>query len=148
MSETTGQLAARLADFCNEQLGELTPLPPQRAMAFPLQFIGPHSMIGPHLALVGDAAHVVHPLAGHGMNLGFGDVVALLEAVTQREAWRSCGDQRVLQRYARARKEEDGLSRLFGSQLSPLKTVRQIGMNLVNKLPFIKKQLIMQAMGK
>jgi len=156
MSESTEQLATRLAEFCSEQLGELTPLPPQRAMAFPLQFIGPHSMIGPRLALVGDAAHVVHPLAGHGMNLGFGDVVALLEAVTQREAWRSCGDQRVLQRYARARKEEvllmqmttDGLSRLFGSQLSPLKTVRQIGMNLVNKLPFVKKQLIMQAMGK
>jgi len=156
LAETTGQLAERLAEYCRDQLGELTPLPPQRAQAFPLQFIKPHSMIGPRFALVGDAAHVVHPLAGHGMNLGFGDVVALLEAVSQREAWRSCGDDRVLQRYARARKEDvllmqlatDGLSRLFGSTLTPVKTMRNFGMNIVNKLPLLKKQLILQAMGK
>jgi len=156
MAESTEQLAARLAQYCSEPLGELISLPPQRAMAFPLQFIGPHSMTAPRLALVGDAAHVVHPLAGHGMNLGFGDVVALLEAVTQRESWRSCGDPRVLQRYARARREDvllmqmatDGLSRLFGSPFSPVKTARQLGMNLVNRLPMIKRQLIIQAMGK
>ena len=156
MSETAEQIAARLTHFCSEQLGQLIPLPPHSALAFPLQFIGPHSMTGPRLALVGDAAHVVHPLAGHGMNLGFGDVVALLEAVTNREAWRSCGDERVLQRYARARKEDvmlmqlatDGLSRLFSSQLSPVKALRNAGMNLVNKLPFLKRQFILQAMGK
>jgi len=156
MSETTAQIAARLAQYCSEPLGELTSLPPQRALAFPLQFIGPHAMTAPRLALVGDAAHVVHPLAGHGMNLGFGDVVALLEAVTQREPWRSCADPRVLQRYARARREDvllmqvatDGLSRLFGSAFSPVKTARQLGMNLVNRLPFVKRQLIHQAMGK
>jgi ubiquinone biosynthesis UbiH/UbiF/VisC/COQ6 family hydroxylase len=156
LSETTEKLAERLADYCSEQLGELTPLPPQRAQAYPLQFIKPHSMIGPRFALVGDAAHVVHPLAGHGMNLGFGDVVALLDVVSQREAWRSCGDDRVLQRYARARKEDvilmqlatDGLSRLFGSQLTPVKTLRNLGMSIINKLPLLKKQLILQAMGK
>jgi len=156
MSETAEQIAARLAHFCSEQLGELISLPPHSALAFPLQFIGPHSMTGPRLALVGDAAHVVHPLAGHGMNLGFGDVVALLEAVANRETWRSCGDERVLQRYARARKEDvmlmqlatDGLSRLFSSQLNPVKTLRNAGMNLVNKLPFLKRQFILQAMGK
>ena len=156
MSESTEQIAARLASYCGEQLGELIPLPPQRAQAFPLQFIGPHSMIGPRFALVGDAAHVVHPLAGHGMNLGFGDVGALLDVVSKREAWRSCGDARVLQRYARARKEEvmlmqiatDGLSRLFGSTLTPIKTLRNVGLNLVNRLPLLKKQLILQAMGK
>jgi len=156
MSESTEQIAARLARYCGAALGELTPLPPQRAQAFPLQFIGPHSMTAPRLALVGDAAHVVHPLAGHGMNLGFGDVSALLDAITQREAWRACGDQRVLQRYARARKEDvllmqlttDGLSRLFGAQFGPIKTARNAGMTLVNKFPFLKKQLILQAMGK
>ena len=156
MSETAEQIAAHLAHFCSEQLGELISLPPHSALAFPLQFIGPHSMTGPRLALVGDAAHVVHPLAGHGMNLGFGDVVALLEAVANRETWRSCGDERVLQRYARARKEDvmlmqlatDGLSRLFSSQLNPVKTLRNAGMNLVNKLPFLKRQFILQAMGK
>ena len=156
MSESTEQIAARLAQYCGEQLGELVALPPQRALAFPLQFIGPHSMTGPRLALVGDAAHVVHPLAGHGMNLGFGDVVALLDAVTNRESWRKCGDERVLQRYVRARREDvllmqvatDGLSRLFSSQLTPVKALRNAGMNLVNKLPFLKKQFIQQAMGK
>ncbi|PRC93949.1 FAD-dependent monooxygenase [Solimicrobium silvestre] len=156
LGETTHQLAQRLARYCGEVLGELVPLPPQRVQAFPLNFISPHSIIGPRLALVGDAAHVVHPLAGHGMNLGFADVVALLQTVAEREAWRSCGDTRVLQRYARARKEDvllmqlatDGLSRLFGSQLSPLQTVRNMGMTIVNKLPFLKKQLILQAMGK
>jgi len=156
LSETTEQLASRLAHYCNEPLGELTALPPQRAQAFPLNFISPHSMTGPKFALIGDAAHVVHPLAGHGMNLGFGDVVALLDAVTEREAWRKCGDERVLQRYARSRKEDvvlmqlatDGLSRLFGSTLTPVKTLRNAGLNLVNKLPFLKKQLMLQAIGK
>ena len=156
MSESTEQLAARLAEYCSAQLGELTSLPPHRTQAFPLQFISPHKMTGTRFALVGDAAHVVHPLAGHGMNLGFGDVAALLDAVSQREAWRSCGDERVLQRYARARKEEvllmqlttDGLSRLFGSTLTPVQTARSVGMSMINKLPFFKKRLIQQAMGK
>lgn len=155
MSESAEQLAARLAGYCGEQLGEVVPLAPHRVQSFPLQFISPHSMIGPRFALVGDAAHVVHPLAGHGMNLGFGDVAVLLDTVSQREAWRSCGDDRVLQRYARARKEDvmlmqvvtDGLSRLFGSSLTPIKTIRNAGMNLVNKLPLLKKQLMRQAMG-
>jgi len=154
-SENTHQLAQRLMHYCFEPLGELIPLPPQHVQSFPLQFISPHSMIGPQLALVGDAAHVVHPLAGHGLNLGFGDVAALLDTVAQRESWRSCGDTRVLQRYARARKEDvllmqfatDGLMRLFGSQFAPIQTARYIGMNLVNKFPFLKKQLIQQAMG-
>jgi ubiquinone biosynthesis UbiH/UbiF/VisC/COQ6 family hydroxylase len=156
MSETTEQLAARLAEYCSEQLGGLSSLPPHRAQAFPLQFISPHKMTGSRFALVGDAAHVVHPLAGHGMNLGFGDVAALLETVSQREAWRSCGDERVLQRYARARKEDvllmqlttDGLSRLFGSTLTPIQTARNVGMSMIDKLPFLKKHLIQQAMGK
>jgi ubiquinone biosynthesis UbiH/UbiF/VisC/COQ6 family hydroxylase len=155
ITESTDQLATRLAEYCSEQLGDLASLSPHRALSFPLQYISPHSMIGPRFALVGDAAHVVHPLAGHGMNLGFADVVALLDAVTAREVWRSCGDERVLQRYARARKEDvmlmqfatDGLSRLFGSPLTPIKSIRNLGLNLVNKLPLIKKQLMRQAMG-
>ncbi len=156
LSETTAQLASRLAHYCSEHLGELTALPPQRAQAFPLNFISPHSMTGPRFALVGDAAHVVHPLAGHGMNLGFGDVVALLDAVREREPWRTCGDERVLQRYARSRKEDvllmqlatDGLARLFGSSLTPVKTLRRAGLNIVNKLPFLKRQLMLQATGR
>jgi len=155
-AENTQQLAQRVMHYCVEMLGELVPVPLQHVQSFPLNFIRPHSMIGPQLVLVGDAAHVVHPLAGHGLNLGFGDVTTLLETVAQRESWRNCGDARVLQRYARARKEDvllmqfatDGLARLFASQFAPLKTVRHVGMNLVNKLPFLKKGLIQKAMGQ
>lgn len=156
MQETTQQIAERLAACCAGQLGELTPLPPEQALAFPLRIIAPHRMVGPRLALVGDAAHVVHPLAGHGMNLGFGDVVALIETITQRETGRPCGDDAVLRRYARARKEPvlmmqlatDGLSRLFGTQLEPVRALRNFGMQVVNRAPFIKRQLIRQAMGR
>ena len=153
--EGVDQLALRLAVFCDGVLGELTPLPPHRAQSFPLNFIRPHAIVGPHLALIGDAAHVVHPVAGHGMNLGFADVVTLLESIAERESWRSCGDPRVLQRYARARKEDiilmqlttDSLVRLFGMQ-STLQTGLQLGMTILNRLPFLKNQLVRHAMGK
>jgi 2-polyprenylphenol 6-hydroxylase len=155
LAEGPHQLAQHLMHYCADTLGELTPLSPQRVQSFPLNFIRPHSMIGPRLALVGDAAHVVHPLAGHGLNLGFADVAALLKEVEQREAWRNCGDERVLQRYARARKEDvllmqlvtDGLARLFSSDLTPIRTARNVGLNLVNKLPFLKRRLIQKAMN-
>ena len=156
LSESVEQLAQRLAHYSDAVLGQLTPLSPFRAQAFPLNFIAPHAIVGPRLALVGDAAHVVHPLAGHGMNLGFGDVVALLKIVTEREQWRSCADARVLARYARERKEDvlmmqlatDGLARLFASSFTPVQIARKLGMSLVDKLPFLKKQFMQQAMGK
>jgi 2-polyprenyl-6-methoxyphenol hydroxylase-like FAD-dependent oxidoreductase len=113
-------------------------------------------MIAPRVALLGDAAHVVHPMAGQGMNLGFGDVACLVSVLAERESFRHCGDARVLQRYQRGRKEEvammqvttDGLTRLFGSDLAPLRMARQIGLNLFNRMPVIKRKLIAQAMGK
>ena len=90
------------------------------------------------------------------MNLGFGDVVALLKIVTEREQWRNCADARVLARYARERKEDvlmmqlatDGLARLFASSFTPVQMARKLGMSLVDKLPFLKKQFMQQAMGK
>jgi 2-octaprenylphenol hydroxylase len=156
MREPASALAERLALYCADQLGALTPLQPEEIKAFPLQLIRPHSIIAPRVALIGDAAHVVHPLAGHGMNLGFADVHALLAAVGGREAHRDCGDARVLNRYRRARREEvalmhlatDGLARLFGSDLAPLRVMRDLGMNLLNRLPVIKRKLIAHAMGK
>jgi len=155
-SEGASALAARLAPFCGEQLGLLTPLEPELVRDFPLRLIRPHSLIAPRVALVGDAAHVVHPLAGHGMNLGFADIADLLKVVAEREAQRGIGDERVLARYARARKEEvllmqlatDGLARLFGSELEPLRVIRNLGLNLLDKLPLLKRRLISHAMGK
>jgi ubiquinone biosynthesis UbiH/UbiF/VisC/COQ6 family hydroxylase len=155
-SETAAQLAARLAAFCGGQLGALTPLQPELVRDFPLRLIRPHAMMAPRVALLGDAAHVVHPLAGHGMNLGFADVAALLDVVAAREPQRGIGDERVLARYARARKEEvllmqlatDGLARLFGADIEPLRVIRNFGLNLLDKLPVLKRSLISHAMGK
>ncbi|CAN5874633.1 UbiH/UbiF family hydroxylase [soil metagenome] len=156
MREPLSALADRLALYCADTLGALTPLQPEDIKAFPLQLLRPHAMIAPRVALVGDAAHAVHPLAGHGMNLGFGDVTDLLASVSGREAHRDCGAPRVLRRYSRARREEvvlmlmttDGLARLFGSDLAPLRMARNLGMNLLNRLPVLKRTLIRHAMGK
>lgn len=156
LRESLSHLAHRLSSLPGHVLGKLHPLQPEVAKAFPLSLLRTHSLIAPRVALVGDAAHVVHPLAGHGMNLGFGDVAALLKAVTEREAHRDCGDERVLGRYSRMRKEDillmqlatDGLERLFASEFEPLRMVRNAGLSLVNKLPFIKRTLISHAMGK
>ena len=120
-----------------------------------MRLIAPRTITAPRAALIGDAAHVVHPLAGHGMNLGFGDVASLLKLVAERGADRDCGDARVLSRYARARKEDillmqlatDGLQRLFSSDFEPLRVARNIGLNLLDKLPVIKRRLISQALG-
>ncbi len=156
MNETLSELAVRLSLLCEEQLGALRPLLPEVVKDVPLTLIRPHTIVAPRVALVGDAAHVVHPLAGHGMNLGFADVAALLAAVAAREEQRSIGDERVLARYARARKEDillmqlatDGLARLFGTDLEPVRIVRNLGLNLLNKLPMIKRRLMTHAMGK
>lgn len=156
MGESMTQIAARLSVYADEKLGTLTPLEPQFARDFPLALIKPHTMIDTRVALIGDAAHVVHPLAGHGMNLGFGDVVALLSILGSKQAQTDCGDERLLRRYARTRKEDvllmqlttDGLARLFGSTIAPVRMLRNFGLNLVNQLPVLKNNLIAQALGK
>ncbi|MGH8807994.1 MAG: UbiH/UbiF family hydroxylase [Noviherbaspirillum sp.] len=156
LSEPLSRLAERVSILSEHRLGQLRPLQPGLAKAFPLSLLRPHRIIAPRVALIGDAAHVVHPLAGHGMNLGFGDVAELLQAVATREEHRDCGDERLLGRYARARKEDiflmqlatDGLERLFSTDFEPLRVARNVGLNLVNKLPVIKRALISHAMGK
>lgn len=156
MNESLGELAVRLALLCEDKLGTLRPLQPESVKAIPLSLIRPHAIVAPGVALIGDAAHVVHPLAGHGMNLGFADIVALLDAVAGREEQRSLGDERVLARYARARKEDiflmqlatDGLARLFGANLEPVRMARNLGLNLLDKLPMLKRRLMSHAMGK
>ncbi|RFP09932.1 MULTISPECIES: FAD-dependent monooxygenase [unclassified Duganella] len=155
-AESAQQIADRLAVYAADRLGVLTPLQPELVRDFPLRLLRPHAMSAPRVALVGDAAHVVHPLAGHGMNLGFADVAQLIKTLSEREAQRSIGDTRVLARYERARKEDvllmqlttDGLARLFGADMEPLRVVRNLGLNLLDKLPVLKRRLISHAMGK
>ncbi|MDB5746199.1 MAG: oxygenase [Massilia sp.] len=156
MDESMGELAIRLCEYADEALGTLKPLQPESSKSVPLALVRPHALTAPHVALVGDAAHAVHPLAGHGMNLGFGDIVDLLRVVAGREEHRGPGDERVLARYARARKEDvllmqlatDGLERLFSANLEPVRIARNLGLNLLDKLPFVKQRLMAHAIGK
>lgn len=156
LREPLSALVRRLEEYCLDTLGHLTPVLPEDIKAFPLRLIRPHSMIAQRVALIGDAAHAVHPLAGHGMNLGFGDVTSLLALMKAREDHCDCGDAKLLERYRRSRKEDvmlmqittDGLARLFGSDLAPLRLARNVGLNLLNRLPVLKNKLISHAMGK
>lgn len=156
LREPPQALCDRLAQLPGMSLGALTMLAPAKPRAFPLRLIRAQSPVAHRIALVGDAAHVVHPLAGHGMNLGFGDIDALVSALARRDHASDCGDARTLGRYARLRKEEvllmqlatDGLQRLFSSDLPPVRHLRNVGMGLVDKLPFLKRRLMSHAFGK
>ncbi len=140
-------LSARLAQATSGRLGQLILRSP--VYGFPLT-LNQSPMIGEGLALAGDAAHRLHPLAGQGLNLGLGDVQSLVDTVAGREPFRSPGDPMVLRRYRRARAEPvlamrcatDGLHRLFDIQSAPVAWLRNVGMNLVDRLPFVKRQLI------
>jgi 2-octaprenylphenol hydroxylase len=145
--------AERVAARAQRVLGQLTLVgAPQ---AFPLRLTTVRRLVGPALALVGDAAHVVHPLAGQGLNLGLQDVGTLLQVVGAREAFRACGDPAVLRRYERARAESiglmrittDGLARLFAIDDPVARGVRNAGMALVDRLGPLKSRLIRQALG-
>ncbi|MFM8468199.1 MAG: FAD-dependent monooxygenase [Oxalobacteraceae bacterium] len=156
LAEPAERIGERLAALTGQTLGDFTLLPPATPRAFPLRLIRAHSLIAHRVALLGDAAHVVHPLAGQGMNLGFADIDALLAALRAQGRDADCGDDRLLARYARLRKEDvllmqlttDVLQRLFASELLPVKMLRNAGMGLLNKLPFIKQRLVSQALGR
>ncbi|WP_159671841.1 UbiH/UbiF family hydroxylase [Andreprevotia sp. IGB-42] len=144
-------LAARVADAGGRQLGELTTI--TTAAAFPLRLTHVESLVQAHVALVGDAAHTVHPLAGQGVNLGFGDV-AELARILKAEHPARCGDYLVLRRYERARREAiylmqgvcHGLQKLFNNTNPWLKPLRNLGLGLTDSLPWVKQQLIHHAM--
>ncbi len=133
------------------RLGELKVF--GKRAAFPL--VGRHAKhyIKPHIALIGDAVHTIHPLAGQGVNLGIKDAVALASIIA--ESSRSPGSHLLLRRYERARKADNLLTQkameafkiLFGHQLSVVKAARNIGLNLVDKMDPVKHQIIRSAMG-
>nr|WP_314900986.1 UbiH/UbiF family hydroxylase [uncultured Deefgea sp.] len=145
------QLAAIVAQAGGKALGELKLVTPPAA--FPLKLTQIKTCVKTRIALVGDAAHTVHPLAGQGVNLGFGDVAELAQLLSNTHPER-IGDLLVLRRYERARRESvllmqtvcDGLQKLFNNQNSILKSLRNIGLGFTDSLPWIKRQLIRHAM--
>jgi len=135
-------------------LGELTAL--DRPRAFPLGYFVARSFIGERLALVGDAAHVIHPIAGQGLNLGLKDVAALAEVVVDAARLGiDLGQADVLERYQRWRRFDtmamglatNSLNFLFSNQSTLLRTVRDIGLGLVDRTPPLKSLFIRQAAG-
>jgi len=122
---------------------------------FPLRRLKAHRLIAPRVALVGDAAHVIHPLAGQGANLGFGDACELAAVLDGREPIRDPGDFALLRRYERARAGPvfamsaavDGLFRLFGAKSGAIALARNAGLNLTDRVPVLKNVLMRQAMG-
>ena len=135
------------------KLGDLDVVTPPRS--FVLRRVRAERMIAPRVALIGDAAHVIHPLAGQGLNLGLQDVRALSRLLSERHALRDAGDRRLLRRYERARAEPilamdsmvDGLYRLFGAHNALTARLRNRGLNLTDRLTVVKNLLIRQAMS-
>jgi ubiquinone biosynthesis UbiH/UbiF/VisC/COQ6 family hydroxylase len=156
LQESLRQLAQRVSSLPGQPYGTLEPLQPATVKAFPLALIRPHEIISTRVALIGDAAHVVHPLAGHGMNLGFADVSTLVKAIVDHGVQNDCGNERLLKRYARRRKEDvllmqvatDGLERLFAVDLAPVGLIRNMGLSLVDQFGFVKRKFISHALGK
>ncbi len=123
--------------------------------AWPLQLCRADRLCGSGWVLLGDAAHLVHPLAGQGLNLGLADVEALVDVIARRESWRSLGDEKLLRRYARARvaptwamgELTDGLLRGFASQAPVIARLRNEGLRLVDRAGPLKKWLTARALG-
>jgi 2-octaprenylphenol hydroxylase len=126
---------------------------------FPLRRMKAQRIIAPdqhpRIILIGDAAHVMHPLAGQGLNLGLRDVATLGQLMEAKETFRGIDDPVLLRRYERSRHGDtdallfttDQLQKLFASPSGLLKTVRNMGMGLVNRSRFLKRQLIKKALS-
>lgn len=120
---------------------------------FPLRLAQMPKLVAPRVALAGDAAHNVHPLAGQGVNLGFRDARALADVLAARAPRQDCGDLGLLRRYERARREDiaaiaystDALQKLFGAPSVLLSGVRNFGLGALNHLPVLKNLLIRHA---
>lgn len=142
---------SRASEYC---LGEVLKI--QTRYIIPLRQSHATDYVMPRVALIGDAAHSIHPLAGQGANLGFSDAQVLAQEIAKAYARDvDLGDLTILKRYQRRRKPEnlatmatmEGFKRLFGSHNSTLRLLRNYGLSAINGLGAIKNKLIKQAMG-
>lgn len=148
------EFAERLSQRFEHRLGKVSLC--SDVVAFPLFERTTEQMVAERLALIGDAAHTIHPLAGQGVNLGFADAVELakkIENSLQRDA--DIGAQHRLRPFERARKADTkamqlammGFKRLFEQELPAIQMARSYGLALTNHHPLLKQKLIRQAMG-
>lgn len=145
---------AELTRRFGHRLGAITLEGPRQS--FPLELQIARSFVADRIALIGDAAHAVHPLAGQGLNIGMRDVAALTETII--EALRlglDIGSGTMLERYQRWRRFDsafsatvmDGLNRLFSNDNVPLRAIRDLGLGLVDRAPGLKRFLVREAAG-
>ena len=146
-------LAREVAAAAQHALGDFSLVTPARG--FVLQRLAAGRLVAPRVALAGDAAHVIHPLAGQGANLGLQDARLLAEVLAARAPGRDPGDLCLLRRYERSRAEAiramsatvHGLHRLFGSPAPAASRLRNAGLNFADRLPVLKNLLMRHAMG-
>ncbi|MEQ1900086.1 MAG: FAD-dependent monooxygenase [Devosia sp.] len=148
------EAAVRIEAAMGSSFGAVSVAEPLQS--FPLRLQLAKRFVGERLALIGDAAHVVHPLAGQGLNLGMKDVAALSETVIEAmRLGRDPGAADVLESYERWRRFDtalmsavtDALNRLFSNDIAPVRALRDFGLGLVDRLPPVKAALIGRAAG-
>lgn len=146
-------LCDRVARAAEHELGGVQLVTAPRG--FPLNFVRARSLVKPRLALIGDAAHGIHPLAGQGINLGLRDVRELARVQQQFGGIGDCGEFSLLRCYERNRKEDilamgwvtDGLQKLFGSEDAAIMRIRNLGLGITNRLPLLKNRLMRHALS-
>lgn len=147
------ELCGEVRIAASRMLGEMQLV--TRPAGFPLNFVHVKQLVRPRLALIGDAAHGIHPLAGQGVNLGLRDARELANTLALRGLEPDCGDYLLLRRYERARKEDilalelvtDGLQKLFANPNPTLVRLRNLGLEITNRLPVVKDRLIQHALS-
>ncbi|MBL8474285.1 MAG: UbiH/UbiF family hydroxylase [Rhodocyclaceae bacterium] len=147
------EFCRRVQEAGGSRLGQLQLITPPAG--FPLRLMRLPRTIAPRLALIGDAAHAIHPLSGHGINLGFADARELARLLMQTPAYADIGDERCLRPYERCRREEvaalqwttDALQKLFRPRSAILRSARNAGLNLTGRLPVLRDALVRYALG-
>ena len=146
------ELCAQVEAAAQHTLGKLQLITPPAA--FPLQMKVLPKITAPRIALIGDAAHNMHPLAGQGVNTGFRDACQLAQILLERGAQSDSGDAQLLRRYERKRKEDiytmqattHGLKHLFNNDIPLLRTLRNAGFSVANRITPLKKLLMQHAL--
>jgi len=150
---TPAELGTQVAAAAQNTLGTLAVITP--AAAFPLRLLTLPHISAPRIALIGDAAHNMHPLAGQGVNTGFRDAQQLTKLLLDRGAQRDVGNAQLLRRYDRKRREDIlsmqsttyGLKHLFNNKNPLLRVLRNSGLSIVNQLSPLKKSLMRHALN-